>query len=231
MLERIKNPNMLEVYDIFRSKGKIWIFQEYAGGGDLTSRCARDPVSDEEGKRWFKQVAEGVEYLHGELGICHRDIKTDNVLLDGKEDAKLTDFGFARRIEESQGLVKTVCGTLPYYSPELVLAAMHRGRAHKGVPHKEMLYSGFAADDWAMGVMLYAMLTTKWAFKFDPKGSRDGLRSMYLAMKTRAYQEKPYFKRLPRGARHLIHHLLDPDPTTRYTASKYAHHPWLTQSE
>lgn len=221
MLQRIKNPNVLDVYDIFRSKKKIWIFLEYAPGGVLTSKCSRDPIPEKKVKKWFRQVAEAVKYLHNEMRICHRDIKTDNVLLDGKDDAKLSDFGFARRIEESEGIVNTVCGTLPYYSPELVNAAFQ-----KGLP-----YSAFSADNWAMGVMLFAMLTTKWAFKFDPKGSKDSLKIMYQAMKARAYQETPYFMKLHEGARHLIDHLLDPDPETRYTSRKYARHPWLTLSE
>ena len=217
MLQKIKNPNVLKVFDIFRSKGKIWIFMEFASGGVLTSKCSVDPIPNKKAKKWFRQVADAVKYMHFDLKMCHRDIKTDNVLLDAHDDAKLSDFGFARTIEQSSGLVNTVCGTLPYYSPELVKAAFQ-----KGIP-----YGGYAADDWAMGVMLYAMLTTKWAFKFDPTGKKDGLKMMYMAMKSRAYQEKPYFQKLPEGARHLIDHLLDPDPATRYSSKKYVRHPWL----
>lgn len=219
MLQKIKNPNVLKVFDIFRSKGKIWIFMEFASGGVLTSKCSVDPIEHSTAKKWFKQVAEAVKYMHFELKICHRDIKTDNVLLDENDDAKLSDFGFARTIEQSSGMVNTVCGTLPYYSPELVKAAFQKG----------LSYGGYAADDWAMGVMLYAMLTTKWAFKFDPKGSKDGLKRMYQDMKSRSYQEKGYFKKLPEGAKHLIDHLLDPDPRTRYTSKKYVKHPWLNE--
>lgn len=224
---------------------------EYASGGALTSRCSSVPVDERDGKRWFRQVAEAVVYMHVEMSVCHRDIKTDNVLIDYKNDAKLTDFGFAKRIEESEGIINTVCGTIPYYSPEIIKASCYKGTSfnafsytascykgtsytafsYKASCYKGTSYSAFSADDWAMGIMLYAMLTTKWAFTFDPKGSRQGFRIMHRAMMTRAYQDRPHFTRLPQGAKHLIDHLLDPDPKTRYTSRKYVRHPWLTQSE
>ena len=221
MLQRIKNPNVLKLFDIFRSKGKIWIFMEFASGGDLTAKCKTNPVPFKDAKKWFRQVAEAVRYMHYDLNVCHRDIKTDNVLLDTNNDAKLSDFGFARTIELSSGLVNTICGTLPYYSPELIKAEINNG-----VP-----YGGFSADDWAMGVLLHAMVTARYAFKFYPKEGREGFKKMYFAMKERAYQQTSYFQKLPKGARHLIDHLLDPDSKTRYTSKKYVRHPWLKEND
>ena len=218
MLQKIKNSNVLKVHDIFRSNGKIWIFMEFAPGGVLTSKCSTDPVPDRKAKKWFRQVAEAVKYMHYDLKLCHRDIKTDNVLLDCHDDAKLSDFGFARTIEQSTGLVNTVCGTVPYYSPELVYAALHHG----------LPYGGFAADDWAMGVMLYAMLICKLPFSYDLENKREGFKSMYQSMESRSYQGRAAFSALPIGPRNLIDHLLDPNVRERYPSRKYVKHPWLT---
>ena len=74
---------------------------------------------------WFTQSSEAVNYLHTEVRMAHRDIKLDNILLNDNHDAKLTDFGFASLVEDDSVNVyeassETFCGTVPYYSPQLV---------------------------------------------------------------------------------------------------------------
>ena len=79
MLQRIKHPNVLKVHDIFRARGKIWIFMEFAPNGDIWHRILKSPISERKAKKWFKQVGEALQYMHSK-NVCHRDIKSGKVL-------------------------------------------------------------------------------------------------------------------------------------------------------
>ena len=210
----IKHKNVLEVYDIIRSNKCFYIFMEFAPGGSLMGICKKGPIPEGKSRHWFKQCTEGLKCMHVQYKICHRDIKPDNILLDEDQNCKLSDFGFAKSNDSEDSLTGTVCGTLPFYAPELVKA----GKSDK--------YNPFAVDIWAMGVMLYMMLNSDWPFKPFPKGTgdKDGM--------------KVFFKKQQNGFEHRVEGLslqvqsmckkcLDPDPETRYTAKKMLEHPWL----
>ena len=86
--------------------------------------------------------------MHGNL-ICHRDLKLENILVSDRQRIKIIDFGFGIRTKEDVNL-KIFCGTSAYMSPEIV---------------KKSDYNGFKADIWALGVVLYVMLTGRFPFK------------------------------------------------------------------
>ncbi|CAG2117647.1 unnamed protein product [Medioppia subpectinata] len=126
-----------------------------ATGGDLQDMIdkLKRPVDDSKARVIFRQVAEGLKYIHNE-GIVHRDIKCDNVLLfDDQKVAKLTDFGFARTSylapTGQSVLVSTTCGTQEYCSPELL---------------SNDPFSPKPSDCWSLGVVLYVMTTRKTPF-------------------------------------------------------------------
>ena len=81
--------------------------------------------------------------------VLHRDIKLDNILLDGEEGVKLCDFGVSRLMKKGQ-MIKEQCGTPAYLAPEII--------EDKG-------YEGFYVDVWSLGVVLYAMLCGTVPFK------------------------------------------------------------------
>ena len=153
----MKHPNAIEVYDIIRSNNRIYIFMEFAGNGDLTDYLRKhNELKEDLASVWFTQVCEAVHYLHVIIHMAHRDIKLDNILLDGKYNCKLTDFGFADLIMDDVNIddvvSETYCGTVPYYSPQLT--------ARKP-------YNPFKADVWAMGVVMYAILHNHFPFHFN----------------------------------------------------------------
>ena len=209
MLQKINHPCAIKVYDIFKSNKRIYIFMEYAPNGCLTDQCKDHPIPENKGRKWFRQTSEAMVYLHFTLRVAHRDIKTDNILLDANFDAKLSDYGFTRNAEPGDAS-HTICGTVPYYSPELL----------KG------LYDPFKADIWAMGVMLYIILVSRYPFKFPEQSKREEYLQMYQFQQRRVYRERKAFNVLSEGAKSLIYKLLEPDQEKRLDARQMLNHRW-----
>lgn len=156
----VKHANTCHIYDIIRANKKMYIFMEFCDSGDVSSFLQKNGAIKEPLARvWFTQTAQALNFLHSDLHMAHRDIKIDNIMLttkDGEKVAKLTDFGFARKCWNDETakpeLSKTFCGTEPYYSPQIVAKTP---------------YLPFAADVWAMGVVLFAMVNNKFPFHFN----------------------------------------------------------------
>lgn len=140
-----------------------------------------------------------MEYLHAGH-ISHRDIKLENILYTQDEVIKLIDFGFAI---QSKTKLKTFCGTPTYMAPELV---------------KKKEYYGPHVDMWALGVMLYRMLTG--TYPFMAKMDRD----LYKKITEGTFNSELV---LNLEARDLICRLLKVNPAERLTATEVA--PFLSR--
>lgn len=102
---------------------------------------------------YFQQIICGLEHLHGQ-GICHRDLKLENLLLDSNGVApllKICDFGHSKSRHNS--VANSTVGTTSYMAPEVIRC--------------EAAYDGFKADVWSAGVALYIMLVGWYPFE-DP---------------------------------------------------------------
>ncbi len=94
---------------------------------------------------------EAVFYLHSEVSVVHRDIKLDNILIEeGTRMVKLIDFGFSVLTTTPNQRLKVFCGTPSYMAPEIT---------------RKMDYEGKPVDIWALGVLLYVMLTGTFPFR------------------------------------------------------------------
>lgn len=93
-----RNLHHVNILQFFgkRTQGETeFLFLEYAAGGELFDRIEPDVgMKASEAQRYFKQLLQGVEYLHGK-GIAHRDLKPENLLLDINDNVKISDFGMA----------------------------------------------------------------------------------------------------------------------------------------
>merc|ERR1719230_1202466 len=99
-------------------------------------------MPEPDARRFFRQIVDAVVYLHEE-GICHRDIKMENVVLDADGTARLVDFGAAKE-GGADTFLMSMQGTPAYMAPEVA-----QQRAHKGGP----------ADVWSLGVLLYNLVS------------------------------------------------------------------------
>ena len=150
-LARLMHPNIVVLHDAGDEQGLLYIIMEYVAGGTLREYMTHS-MSLREVTRIIKEVASALTYAH-ERGIIHRDVKPVNVLMDESKRAVLSDFGIAKVLATSAALTRSGAGvgTPEYMSPEQC-----RGGT---VDHR--------ADIYALGVMLYEMLTGHTPFEAD----------------------------------------------------------------
>ena len=107
-------------------------------------------MKEEEAWDIFKAILNVIDYCHNQ-NIVHRDIKMENILVDpNTHQIKIIDFGFSLKLSSLSNVVTNYCGTPAYMSPEIV----------KKIPHQPH-YS----DIWALGILLFVMLTGKFPFR------------------------------------------------------------------
>jgi serine/threonine protein kinase len=144
----IKNPFFVNLLFAFQSPTKFYLGMEYVAGGELFYRMGgigQIPLND--ARLYTAEITLAIGHLH-RFGIIYRDLKAENVMLDGDGHIKLTDFGLAKEIP---GQASTFCGTHHYLAPEIV-------------SHNKYSY---AIDWWALGVLLCEMLTGLPPFRAD----------------------------------------------------------------
>lgn len=98
-------------------------------------------------------ILKGLTYLHKQMKVIHRDLKPSNILINGKGDVRLADFGVAGEILGTNDLCKTQCGTMLYMCPSRV----------EGKPYY------FDTDLWSLGIILIECVTGKFPFMPDDR--------------------------------------------------------------
>jgi eukaryotic-like serine/threonine-protein kinase len=150
---QLSHPNIVTVIDRGEQDDRQYIVFEYVDGENLKSLVEREgPLSEEDVVRLGLQIARALGFAH-EHGLVHRDVKPQNVLLNGGGQAKVTDFGIARSLDVKGGLTQTgtVMGTSDYIAPE-------QARGSK-VDEQSDIYS--------LGAVLYELLTGEVPFPGD----------------------------------------------------------------
>ena len=158
---RILHPNVAAVFDFGESEKTVYLVMEYVDGESLSQLMAREgALAPRRAIDIARQVADGLTAAH-ELGLIHRDLKPDNVLItrkrDGKEVAKVVDFGIAKALSDSREDALTrsglVIGTPEFMSPEQLLGDPVDART----------------DIYALGCILYQMLSGAKPFDADTR--------------------------------------------------------------
>ena len=143
LLASFEHPYVIRYYDSFLDDEILHIVMEWAEHGTLSDRLKApggDNLPESQVWKWALQITVGLNNMH-ERKVLHRDLKSANVFITGKGDAKIGDLGVSRALTTMQEMAHTVVGTPYYLSPELC----------EGRPYN------VKSDVWALGCILFEM--------------------------------------------------------------------------
>ena len=221
---RVQHPNIVQVYEIGSYDGRPFLALEWVEGGSLADRLDGKPWPAGEAARLIETLAHAIQAAHGE-GVIHRDLKPANILLHEHEVGtmtaegqssrpefilhrssfvlpKITDFGLAQPTEGATTLTRSgfLVGTPGYMAPEQAAGK----RAHIGP----------ATDIYALGVVLYELITGRVPFQGD--STMEVLRAVTSDEPVRPRRLQP---RLPRDLEAITLHCLEKEPGRRYSSA------------
>ena len=214
----LRHNNILRMYGYFHDEQRVYIILEYAPNGGysllkfrlfilcVVGTCYKalqaspdKRFSEEISARYIRQIADALSYCHTKK-VIHRDIKPENLLLCANGQMKIADFGWSVHAPSSRRT--TLCGTLDYLPPEMVL----------GKPHNEKV------DLWSLGVLCFEFLTGK------PPFESAAYEELYRNI-SKAYYKFPHY--VSEGAQDLIRKLLVVNPSDRLELNEVLKHPWI----
>uniref|UniRef100_A0A8C2H4A1 Maternal embryonic leucine zipper kinase n=1 Tax=Cyprinus carpio TaxID=7962 RepID=A0A8C2H4A1_CYPCA len=203
-MKNLSHQHVCRLYHVIETSSKIYMVLEYCPGGELFDYIiAKDRLSEEETRVFFRQIISALAYVHSK-GYAHRDLKPENLLIDENHNLKLIDFGLCAKPKGGLGLeLLTCCGSPAYAAPELI-----QGKA----------YIGSEADVWSMGVLLYALLCG--FLPFDD----DNYMVLYRKI-TRGKYSNPHW--LSPASILLLNQMMQVDPKRRLTVKQLLDHPWV----
>ncbi|KJA18599.1 hypothetical protein HYPSUDRAFT_144816 [Hypholoma sublateritium FD-334 SS-4] len=139
ILSRVHHPFVVDLFATFQDSLNVYMLMSYVPGGELFTHLRRAQRFTPDVTRFYlATIILALKYLHS-FNIIYRDLKPENLLLDSRGYLRLTDFGFAKIVDDRTW---TLCGTPEYLAPEIIQSDGH----------------GKAADWWACGVLCYEML-------------------------------------------------------------------------
>jgi tetratricopeptide (TPR) repeat protein/predicted Ser/Thr protein kinase len=198
----LNHPNICTIYEVGEEDGQLFIAMEYVEGQPLSSFLRENGMALEMVLRYGRQISAALVHAH-ERGIVHRDLKPVNIVVTPQGDAKILDFGLAKRADPEELHRKTLdgaatetsaglTGTLPYMAPEQL-----EGRE-----------AGPRGDIWSLGVVLYEMASGIRPFRGE---------NLYRLC-TAIIQEPPppLPEHVPAGLASVIKRCLEKDPARRY---------------
>ena len=212
ILERCDHPNIIKYYDYYENSEYFFINLEYLKLGNLTTFLKNNKkLKEKTVMNITLQIAQSISYLH-KLGIVHRDIKPDNILVDYQQSdinnpikVIITDFGLAKLLGKDE-TSKECCGSLLYCAPEV----LDRKPYNKCV------------DIWALGINTYYLITRKYPFKVC-KERKD----MYKSICADDFSFEGIFNKSPE-VNDFIRRCLEKDKSKRITIEEVLNHPWFS---
>ena len=223
------NDNVIRLYQILNDnkKDKTYLIMELAQKGPLVTlnektgvfcinKNYRDDIYDEKLiKKWILDIAKGLKFLH-ENNVVHRDIKSDNILIDKNGHCKLADFGCSIKLKNNQpDLFSKTEGNMYFFPPEFV-----DGKSKKQFGYKPV-------DIWAFGVSIYTCIFK--SLPFLPE-NRENVVELFKEIREAKFDYNKNGIRISKEMEKLLGHILDKDPNKRFTAKDIVEYSWLNHN-
>ncbi len=197
----LEHPGIVPIYEVGERDGSCYFSMKLIEGGQLDEVVRREPMPIRRAVEVIAKVAHTVHYAH-EHRILHRDIKPGNILLDGKGEPHLTDFGLARLVETESTVTRTmeVLGTPSYMAPE------------QAVGNNAQVSS--ATDVYGLGAVLYQLLTGH-----PPFAGGTTYETIKLLLDTEPRQPRLLNPKIDRDLSTICLKCLEKDPQRRYSSA------------
>jgi [calcium/calmodulin-dependent protein kinase] kinase len=220
------NDNIIRLYQILNDnkKDKTYLIMELAQKGPLVTLnektgifCInsnyRNDIYDEKlMKKWILGIAKGLKFLH-ENNIVHRDIKSDNILIDKNGNIKIADFGCSIKLKNNQpDLFSKTEGNMYFFPPEFV-----DGKSKKQFGYKPV-------DIWAFGVSMYTCIFK--SLPFLPE-NRENIVELFKEIREAKFDYNKNGIKISKEMEKLLGFILEKDPNKRFTAKDIVEYPWL----
>lgn len=210
------HPNICGLRENFEEGRHYYLALDLIEGGEMFDHLVKlGAYSEADAARLIREISSALAFLHG-IGVVHGDMKPENVMLSTSNASdsvvKIVDFGCAQ-VEE---MACTPVGITPAYSPPEVL--------DKNKENKTMRPT---QDMWALGIILYVMLTGLHPYDLNGSASDDEIEEMVLAGKKPPLRDSPITAHLSDSAIDIIERLMEYDSDKRITAHEMLEHPWV----
>ena len=195
----LNHPNICTIYAIEEGSEGQFISMEYIDGITLNRKIADSPLKNNDVISYAIQIGEALQEAHAG-GIVHRDIKSENIMVNSKNQIKVMDFGLAK-LKGSIKLTKssTTAGTLAYMAPEQIQGGEIDARS----------------DIFSFGIVFFEMLTGRLPFHGEHDASM-----MYSIINEEPVPLQKYLPEASSDLMHIINRALEKDPEDRYQSMK-----------
>ena len=207
----LHHPNIIETLDIIQEGSSYFSVMEFAPN-DLFNIVMSGKMTREEIACCWRQMLNGVAYMQ-QMGLAHRDLKLDNMVLDERGIVKIIDFGCAvvnkypheTKVHKSKG----ICGSDPYIAPE---------------QFTEPEYDARLTDLWSCAIVFICMSIRRFPWRL-PRPEKDQSYKNFVTPSSQGAEK--LFKMLPRESRPIISRILNPDPTQRCSLQDVLDDDWV----